>query len=96
MLIQGSGGMASAVANAFQDSGFEDGTIVARNRASGTELAQRAIPGVMTSVMPGSGSGERHTIGMSVARRQGLRSPEREIASAEVIFDAVAMPRRRR
>ncbi len=41
VLIRGSGGMASAVGTAFRDSGFQDGTIVARNSDSGPELAQR-------------------------------------------------------
>lgn len=95
VLIRGSGGMASAVATAFRDSGFEDGTIVARNRARATELAQRlgyswrddvgdARCAVLVNVTP---------IGMSGgAEERDLAFAEPEIASAEVIFDAVAMP----
>ncbi|MCV7236481.1 shikimate 5-dehydrogenase, partial [Mycobacterium branderi] len=40
VLIRGSGGMASAVGTAFRDSGFQDGTIVARNFQDGTIVAR--------------------------------------------------------
>ena len=95
VLIRGSGGLARAVATAFRDSGFADGAIVARNRASGTELAGRlgyswrddvgATRGaVLVNVTP---------IGMSGgAEEHDLAFTEREIAAAEVIFDVVALP----
>ena len=38
-VVQGSGGMAKAVAAALSDSGFRDGTIVARNARAGCALA---------------------------------------------------------
>ena len=41
VVIRGSGGMARAVATAFRDAGFRDGTIVARNPKAGRELAER-------------------------------------------------------
>ncbi len=41
VLIRGSGGMAQAVAVALCDKGFRDGTVVARNRDTGRELAGR-------------------------------------------------------
>ena len=41
VLIRGSGDMANAVGAAFRDNGFGAGTIVARNAASGRELAER-------------------------------------------------------
>lgn len=39
LALRGSGGMAKAVAAAFRDAGFRDGTIVARNEAAGQALA---------------------------------------------------------
>jgi len=95
LLIRGSGGMASAVATAFRDSGFENGTIVARNRVSGTELAERlgyswrcevgdARAAVLVNVTPIGmcGGAEQHEVAFSAE----------EIASADVIFDVVALP----
>lgn len=41
VIIRGSGGMASAVATAFQASGFGSGTVLARNARAGRQLADR-------------------------------------------------------
>src|SRR5262245_30909053 len=41
VLIQGSGGMASAVGAAFRDSGFANGVLVARNGETGAALARQ-------------------------------------------------------
>jgi len=95
VLIRGSGGMASAVATAFRDSGFAMGTIVARNRAAGADLAERlgytwceevggARASVLVNVTP---------IGMSGGSEEHDRAfTGDEIASADVIFDVVALP----
>lgn len=95
VLIRGSGGMACAVATAFRDSGFKNGTIVARNPLSGAELAERlgycwsdevgdARADVLVNVTPigMSGGAEEHDLAFS----------NDDIASAEVIFDVVALP----
>jgi shikimate dehydrogenase len=94
VLIRGSGGMANAVAAAFRDNGFRRGTIVARNRDTGSALAsrlgydyahevERTAP-VLVNVTP---------IGMAGgpdAQRSAFE-PE-TIAAADVVFDVVAMP----
>lgn len=95
VLLRGSGGMANAVATAFRDSGFETGTIVSRNRYSGTELARRlgytwrgevgdARATVLVNVTPigMAGGVEEHDLAFTVD----------EIAGAEIIFDVVALP----
>ncbi len=95
VLIRGSGGMASAVATAFRDSGFQAGTIVARNKQSGAELAERLgyswrsevgeiRASVIVNVTP---------IGMAAGPdEQELAFTESGIASADTVFDVVAMP----
>ncbi|MEZ0358398.1 shikimate 5-dehydrogenase [Mycobacterium sp. SA01] len=95
VLIRGSGGMASAVATAFRDSGFGVGTIVARNSDSGPELAQRLgydwrsdvgdlrAP-IIVNVTP---------IGMADGPEE--REPayaDAVIAAARTVFDVVAVP----
>jgi shikimate dehydrogenase len=95
VLIRGSGGMASAVATAFRDNGFSDGTIVARNAETGSILAERLGYGwrvdvgelrapVIVNVTPigMSGGPEEH----ESAFRDDV------IASARVVFDVVALP----
>ncbi len=95
VLIRGSGGMASAVATAFRDSGFGNGTIVARNPQTGPELAGRLGYGwrpevgdirarVVVNVTP---------IGMAGGPEE--REPaygDEVIAAAETVFDVVAVP----
>ena len=95
VLIRGSGGMASAVATAFRDSGFGDGTIVARNSEAGPELAGRLgyqwrpdvgniDAAVIVNVTP---------IGMADGPGEGERAfGEDAIAAAETVFDVVAFP----
>jgi len=95
VLIRGSGGMASAVATAFHDNGFGDGTIVARNPEAGSALAgrlgydwcadvgDRRAP-VIVNVTP---------IGMSAGPEEHEPSFDNDvIASARVVFDVVALP----
>ena len=87
--------MASAVATAFRDNGFGDGTIVARNAEAGSALAgrlgydwcadvgDRRAP-VVVNVTP---------IGMSAGPEEHESSFDDDvIASARVVFDVVALP----
>jgi shikimate dehydrogenase len=95
VLIRGSGGMASAVATAFRDSGFGEGTIVARNADSGLDLAERLgyewrsevgdlrTP-VIVNVTP---------IGMADGPEEHEPAYSDEvIAAAHTVFDVVAVP----
>jgi shikimate dehydrogenase len=87
--------MAKAVACALKDAGFRRGTMVARNEASGRQLAQllgfdwQAEPDVVVAdllinVTP---------IGMAGApEAQTLAFSETAVAAAQVVFDVVAMP----
>ena len=95
VLIRGSGGMASAVATAFRDSGFGEGTIVARNPKTGAPLAERLgydwrrevgelRAQVIVNVTP---------IGMSGGSEEHEPAFDSDvIASARVVFDVVALP----
>ncbi|MEU7993022.1 shikimate 5-dehydrogenase [Rothia amarae] len=94
-MLQGSGGMARAVAGAFYDAGFKRGTIVARNEQAGKELAQQYgydwVPEVgsltapvIVNVTP---------LGMEGGpEKDTLAFPHPTIEAAEVVFDVVAMP----
>jgi shikimate dehydrogenase len=95
VMILGSGGMASAVAAAFRDSGFRDGTIVARNRETGEALARRlryvysdevGTPdaAVLVNVTP---------IGMAGSPEESRCAFDAPvITAARSVFDVVALP----
>ena len=95
VLIRGSGGMASAVGAAFRDHGFGSGLIVARNTAAGRALADRLgyayaadvgshAASVIVNVTP---------IGMAgAAEADELAFDTATIASAQTVFDVVALP----
>ncbi|BBY19760.1 shikimate 5-dehydrogenase [Mycolicibacterium litorale] len=95
VLIRGSGGMASAVGAAFRDRGFGAGTVVARNGATGRELADRLgyeyapevgspTAAVLVNVTP---------IGMAGGPEQGQQAFGTDaIAKAHTVFDVVATP----
>jgi shikimate dehydrogenase len=95
VLIRGSGGMASAVAAAFQGNGFHTGIVVARNREAGTALADRLgydyAPEVgdlkapiIVNVTP---------IGMAGGQESSeVAFDEATIAKAHTVFDVVALP----
>jgi shikimate dehydrogenase len=95
VLIRGSGGMASAVATAFRDMGFDNGIIVARNCETGTRLADRLgyayaaeagtrTADVIVNVTP---------IGMAGGSEEHDRAfDEATIANARTVFDVVALP----
>ncbi len=95
VLIHGSGGMASAVATAFRDKGFQHGTVVARNEAAGPALAERlgyhwrphvggATASIVVNVTPVgmAGGPEEHDSPFAADT----------IASADTVFDVVALP----
>lgn len=93
--VLGSGGMAKAVVAALRDHGVARGTVVARNGATGPELADRygwqwtsdlgdRRPTVVVNATPtgmAGGPGEH-----------ALAAPEAVVAAASVVFDVVAFP----
>lgn len=94
-VLRGSGGMAKAVATALHDAGFTDGTLVARNEATGRPLADALgldfAPEVgsltaplLVNVTP---------IGMSGGPEADRPAfPAAAVAAAETVFDVVALP----
>ena len=94
-LLTGSGGMAKAVASALHDNGFTNGTIVARNQATGTALAEACDygwapelgeerAGMLINVTP---------IGMEGGpEAEDLAFPQATLEAAKVIVDVVALP----
>ena len=94
VLIRGSGGMASAVAAAFHGKGFHAGIVIARNRDTGSALADRLgyeyVPEVddrkapiIVNVTP---------IGMAGGPQQTEAAfDEATIAKAYTVFDVVAL-----
>ncbi len=93
--LRGSGGMAKAVASAFRDAGFANGTLVARNPHSGPALAQQLgyewraelgdlRPQMLVNVTP---------IGMSGgAEANDLAFAADAVHAAQIVFDVVALP----
>ena len=93
--LRGSGGMAKAVASALRDAGFRQGTIVARNEATGRALAEscgyawQAEPGMLRPAMLVNVT----PVGMSGGpEAEDLSFPEDTVAAAETVFDVVALP----
>lgn len=97
-VIKGSGGMAKAVTRALFDSGFKQGTILARNEDKGRQLAKlynyqwidseqdfdSTHVGMIINVTP---------IGMAGgAEAHDLSFPLSWITDAQVVFDVVALP----
>ncbi|MBG6058126.1 shikimate dehydrogenase [Cryobacterium sp. MP_M5] len=94
-LLRGSGGMAKAVAAALRDSGFADGTIVARNERSGRALADElgyrwlAEPGAMTAPLLVNVT----PIGMAGGSQASESAfTGAAVAAADTVFDVVALP----
>jgi shikimate dehydrogenase len=93
--LLGSGGMAKAVAAALHHAGFADGTVVARNQASGAALAGRygfayrdrlgdARPPLLVNATP---------VGMAGGPDpEGLPAGEAAVDAASYVFDVVAAP----
>jgi shikimate dehydrogenase len=94
-VVTGSGGMAKAVVAALRDAGFAEGTVVARNEATGRRLADEygfawsadvgaARPALLVNATP---------VGMAGGpAANDLPVPAEVVASAETVFDVVAMP----
>lgn len=92
-VLHGSGGMAKAVAAALSDSGFRDGTVVARNATAGQALADlygyrwaSEVGGsarLLINVTP---------IGMTGADADALAFPSDMIAACDIAFDVVQYP----
>lgn len=93
-LLHGAGGMAKAVAAALRDSGFTHGTIIARNEARGTMLAQsygylwasnaaQQKAALLINATP---------LGMAGPDAGALAFPVKTIENAACIFDVVALP----
>jgi shikimate dehydrogenase len=94
VLVRGSGGMAKAVVAAFRSRGFDDLTVVARNRAAGTALADKysyrwvesdaaPIEGVIVNVTP---------LGMDGPDADALAFSKAHVEAASTVFDVVAFP----
>jgi shikimate dehydrogenase len=95
VLVRGSGGMANAVGAAFRDSGFHNGTIVARNSETGRALADR----IGYEYAPEVGSRTAEVIVNVTPVGMAGGPEEREtafgdvtIAKAHMVFDVVALP----
>ncbi|MCU1407048.1 MAG: shikimate 5-dehydrogenase [Glaciihabitans sp.] len=94
-LLRGSGGMAKAVAAALRDSGFTDGTIVARNEVNG-----RALAGDLGFRWIAEVGSERAPLLVNVTpigMAGGAEADEcafepATIADASTVFDVVALP----
>jgi len=94
-VLLGSGGMAKAVASALRDAGFADGTIVARNAASGRALAARCGCAWQPQLGEVDGALLINTtpIGMSGATEaEALAFSPSAVAAAHSVFDVVALP----
>ncbi|PZE24166.1 shikimate 5-dehydrogenase [Curtobacterium sp. MCBD17_028] len=95
VLLRGSGGMAKAVVAAFRGRGFDDLTVVARNRDTGTALAERYG---YRWLADGAGAGHADVlvnvtpIGMHGDAADELAFPEERIADAHTVVDVVAFP----
>ena len=95
VLLRGSGGMASAVAAAFRDNGFRQGTLVARNPDTGRALAEQLdyeyvadvgdrTADVIVNITP---------VGMAGGPEENdLAFDANTIAAAHTVFDVVALP----
>nr|WP_321984657.1 shikimate 5-dehydrogenase [uncultured Lichenicoccus sp.] len=94
-LLTGSGGMARAVASALRDHGFANGTIVARNQATGSALATACgynwaselgdlQAGMLINVTPIGMEGGPEAV--------DLAFPQAALEAARVVVDVVALP----
>ena len=92
-VVQGSGGMAKAVAAALGDSGFRDGTVVARNEATGRAIADR-YGFAWTAEPEGEGAllVNATPCGMVGPDADVLAFPQAMIAACTVAFDVVQYP----
>lgn len=94
VLLQGSGGMAKAVAAALRDAGFRTVTIVARNEETGRALADLYGFGWQPEV--GSSTADLiinvTPLGMAGADEASQSFADATVAAAQEVFDVVALP----
>lgn len=92
--VRGSGGMAKATVAALKSAGFGDVTVVARNQARGTALADQYGFAYAPDVPEGATMLVNVTpVGMDGGDGAGqLSFTEGQIAGAEVVFDVIAVP----
>ncbi|RUL69661.1 shikimate 5-dehydrogenase [Dyella choica] len=94
LALRGSGGMAKAVACAFRDAGFRHGHIVARNEATGRQLAE--VSGFSWSAdMAGLQADlliNVTPVGMEGPEKDQLAFERVAVERARAIFDVVALP----
>ncbi|WAP52603.1 shikimate 5-dehydrogenase [Arthrobacter sp. ATA002] len=94
VLLQGSGGMAKAVAAALHDAGFSDVTIVARNEGTGRALADSydfnwlsAAAGATADLLINA-----TPLGMAGGHEAVQSFDDAAVAGARTVFDVVALP----
>ncbi|TIC85714.1 shikimate 5-dehydrogenase [Nocardioides sp. GY 10127] len=96
VLLRGSGGMAKAVAAALQGSGYEDVTVVARNREAGPALAERYgfrwLPDVPENPVEGALLVNVTPLGMDGPQAEELAFDHRHLHVASGVMDVVAFP----
>ncbi|MDQ6752125.1 MAG: shikimate 5-dehydrogenase [Actinomycetota bacterium] len=94
VLLQGSGGMAKAVAAALRDAGFRTVTIVARNEETGRALAD--LYGFRWRSEVGSSTADLiinvTPLGMAGADEASQSFADATAAAAQEVFDVVALP----
>lgn len=92
--VAGSGGMAKAVVAALHDSGFANGTVIARNAAAGRALAEQyGASWAQSLTTPAQLLVNATPIGMEGGPESTSRPfTENAIDAAEVVFDVVAKP----
>ena len=95
-VLRGSGGMAKAVVAVLRDCGFGRGTIVARNAAAGSRLAEQ-YGFEWSETLPQGGAPMLVNVtplGMEGPDAAALAFPAEQIESCAVAFDVVAQPAR--
>ena len=103
VLLRGSGGMAKAVVAAFKQAGFTDLTVVARNSATGSALAEKYgfkfLPESALVEIANQPDASRFKvlvnvtpIGMDGANANDLSFDQGLVGAAEVVVDVVAFP----
>ncbi len=94
-LLRGNGGMARAVAAALRDSGFAEGTIVARNERRGRALADEL--GYRWLAEPGTATAPLLVNVTPIGMAGGAQATESAftaaaVAASDTVFDVVALP----
>ena len=95
VLIHGSGGMAGAVGTAFRDSGFRNGTVIARNVETGEALARALDYDYAPEVGPRTADIIVNVTPVGMAggpEEQHSAFATSTIAKADTVFDVVALP----